>query len=753
MEEETKQQQQAHHHLHRGGGGGGGGGEGGRERELAGDPADDIEMISDIDGEDFIFSDDAFSSLPDFRCLSSPSATPPSASKACPTSSSSSSSSSTSWPFLRVPKGGNSDLPSYSDAAEMMTSVPGPTHVAAAELEGLDILGDIDFFDLSDAWDPSSLFPDENMMIGDGGADQPFDRIASQRDLVGQSLGGDEGDGHSGRRDEEEDALMMMDGPCEDLAKFFLEWLKNNKDSISPEDLRSIRLKRSTIECAARRLGGGKQGRMQLLKLILAWVQNHHLQKKRRRCRGGGGGGASQFSYYPQSSTFLLPDATANHNPNPSLDYNNCSADSTSLAVGLDSWVPYPVDPTKMGTDSVYQGGAAPSPYAYQHNCTGSSVIVNNQPFSPATDLHAVDPAAVAWPQQFAPSQALYPPFPGASTSAPLAPLPFPGGYPNQYPSSHLYHSQGQRIVSLPSATKEARKKRMARQRRLSSLHQHRNLNHNHHHQQNTLPTAPLPCDDSNGAASSTQSRNWTFWSTLSSQSHQVKMMADVLPPSSSNSSHAKQLMPPPASVPHHHQQQQSSQRNALTTLERRQGLKAEKNLRFLLQKVLKQSDVGSLGRIVLPKEAEIHLPELDARDGISIPMEDIGTSRVWNMRYRFWPNNKSRMYLLENTGDFVRSNGLQEGDFIVIYSDVKSGKYMIRGVKVRQPQEPRGITGRNGARAAKRVSSDKNRGSTVAGQEGGGNGYDDIGKGKHLHSWGGGGDASVSMAKIEVSP
>ncbi|CAN1142474.1 B3 domain-containing transcription factor ABI3 [Linum perenne] len=65
------------------------------------------------------------------------------------------------------------------------------------------------------------------------------------------------------------------------------------------------------------------------------------------------------------------------------------------------------------------------------------------------------------------------------------------------------------------------------------------------------------------------------------------------------------------------------------------QGWKAEKNLRFLLQKVLKQSDIGSLGRIVLPKkEAEMHLPELEARDGISIAMEDIETSRVWNMRY-----------------------------------------------------------------------------------------------------------------------
>ena len=35
-------------------------------------------------------------------------------------------------------------------------------------------------------------------------------------------------------------------------------------------------------------------------------------------------------------------------------------------------------------------------------------------------------------------------------------------------------------------------------------------------------------------------------------------------------------------------------------------------------------------------KEAETHLPELEARDGIPIAMEDIGTSRVWNMRYRY---------------------------------------------------------------------------------------------------------------------
>ncbi|KAL9263193.1 B3 domain-containing transcription factor ABI3-like protein [Drosera capensis] len=68
-------------------------------------------------------------------------------------------------------------------------------------------------------------------------------------------------------------------------------------------------------------------------------------------------------------------------------------------------------------------------------------------------------------------------------------------------------------------------------------------------------------------------------------------------------------------------------------------------------------------------KEAETHLPELEARDYITISIEDFGTCA---------------------TGEFVRSNELQEGDFIVIDSDVKCGKYMIRGVKVRPQQGQR---------------------------------------------------------------
>ncbi|KAM3360967.1 hypothetical protein P3S68_015821 [Capsicum galapagoense] len=62
----------------------------------------------------------------------------------------------------------------------------------------------------------------------------------------------------------------------------------------------------------------------------------------------------------------------------------------------------------------------------------------------------------------------------------------------------------------------------------------------------------------------------------------------------------------------------QSHQKNGST--DKKQAIKTEKNLKFLLQKMRKQSDVNNLGRIVLLKrEVERHLPHLETRDGISI--------------------------------------------------------------------------------------------------------------------------------------
>ncbi|XP_068634792.1 B3 domain-containing transcription factor FUS3-like isoform X2 [Aristolochia californica] len=129
-----------------------------------------------------------------------------------------------------------------------------------------------------------------------------------------------------------------------------------------------------------------------------------------------------------------------------------------------------------------------------------------------------------------------------------------------------------------------------------------------------------------------------------------------------------------------------------------------DRHLRFLLQKELQNSDVSSLGRMVLPKisscsyciyirlmedeigfqkEAEAHLPILNVRDGIMITMEDMETAQAWNFKYRYWPNNKSRMYILEHIGEFIKTNGLRCGDVILIFKDDHTQKYLIQAKKI----------------------------------------------------------------------
>ncbi|XP_042467634.1 regulatory protein viviparous-1-like [Zingiber officinale] len=578
-----------------------------QDQAVLGDPD---EIMLDVYGDDLIFSEDAFSAMPCFPCISSPSPSSGAGSTtlhaaAAASSSSSPSSSADSWAFLQVADGVGVGLDDVGHPQPEEAAVATSSSVVEHERSGggddfhIDE-EDIDLFDLSidvddPLWDPSSLLPADGAEATRG------------RDEGGVLLPEQQEQGSCNNNSEQEPA------------RIFFDWLKNNRDAISPEDLRSIKLKRSTIECAAKRLGRTQQGRTQLLRLILTWVQNNHLQRKR------------PIVYNPH--------------PNQQIDGGG--------AYGGASWIPGAANPQRAFLAAVGDGDEMSYPSAYRHCSTApnGSVVVNSQPFSPAIDFLDVT-AAGPWP-------ALPPQF---ASFPSVVPPQYSGGFANHF--RPMYHpGTGQRLGGVgvgSSATKEARKKRMARQRRFS----HRN--HHNNHQQ----LVGGGNQEDTGSTHSINGRNWTFHET-----------------------------PPPAAQ----LQQKSSDQHD----QKRRGWKGEKNLKFLLQKVLKQSDVGSLGRIVLPKkEAETHLPELDARDGISIPMEDIGTSQVWNMRYRFWPNNKSRMYLLENTensGDFVRSNGLQEGDFIVIYSDVKCGKYMIRGVKVRQPAEPRSLSSRNAAKLRQR--------------------------------------------------
>ncbi|XVE72807.1 hypothetical protein DITRI_Ditri11bG0068300 [Diplodiscus trichospermus] len=659
------------------------------------------EIWLDRQQDDLLNVDDAsifygdFPPLPDFPCMSSSSSsssTPaPVKAIACSSSAStaSSSCSAASWAVLKSdadedPERKNNghghghhnhnhnhnhhhhdqlDLvdgtaAALSSTASMEIPQP-PDHDVVDGVDCMDVMenfGYMDLLDNNDFFDASSIFHHDDSGLEEFQQEQKQQHEQSQQ--VGQELPMIYGKNEDQTQDEK---------ASDDLAMVFLEWLKTNKETVSAEDLRRVKIKKATIECAARRLGGGKEAMKQLLKLILEWVQTNHLQKRRIKESASNNNTDLPYQY---EDPFQNPNPNQNPSSNPNLNCNSLPPSEPNSCFSQPPWIPQPAyvsDPAA----AVVPGFAPVVGYMADPFANGAPNIITH-PYQPPTADYQMLDSAQTWPaSQFA-LASQYNSFPDRNLHpAPPQPSAFPG-YVNQYPYQYVHgHNNDQRLGS--SATKEARKKRMARQRRFAPHYR----NHNHHnnqqsqHQNQSVDQHARLVNDNCVAAAQANPGNWVYWPSVAGG---VASNPPVLP--------GEVALVHPVDRPG--MQGQTYQRQVAS--DKRQGWKPEKNLRFLLQKVLKQSDVGNLGRIVLPKkEAETHLPELEARDGISIAMEDIGTSRVWNMRYRFWPNNKSRMYLLENTGDFVRTNGLQEGDFIVIYSDVKCGKYLIRGVKVRQ--------------------------------------------------------------------
>ncbi|KAK7319703.1 hypothetical protein RJT34_04428 [Clitoria ternatea] len=102
------------------------------------------------------------------------------------------------------------------------------------------------------------------------------------------------------------------------------------------------------------------------------------------------------------------------------------------------------------------------------------------------------------------------------------------------------------------------------------------------------------------------------------------------------------------------------------------------KRLEEIMTKKLKNSDVSNLGRIVLPKrEAERKLPTLRDKEKITLVFKDVYSGLQWIMKYKYWSNNKSRMYVLEDAGDFVKYYELQRGDSITLYVDEFQNLYV----------------------------------------------------------------------------
>ncbi|CAL2263268.1 unnamed protein product [Prunus armeniaca] len=100
-----------------------------------------------------------------------------------------------------------------------------------------------------------------------------------------------------------------------------------------------------------------------------------------------------------------------------------------------------------------------------------------------------------------------------------------------------------------------------------------------------------------------------------------------------------------------------------------------------LFEKVLSASDAGRIGRLVLPKAcAEAYFPPISQSEGLPIKIQDV-KGNEWMFQFRFWPNNNSRMYVLEGVTPCIQSMQLQAGD-TVTFSRIDPGGRLVMGFR-----------------------------------------------------------------------
>ncbi|XWS18312.1 hypothetical protein CRYUN_Cryun32bG0033200 [Craigia yunnanensis] len=100
-----------------------------------------------------------------------------------------------------------------------------------------------------------------------------------------------------------------------------------------------------------------------------------------------------------------------------------------------------------------------------------------------------------------------------------------------------------------------------------------------------------------------------------------------------------------------------------------------------LFEKMLSASDAGRIGRLVLPKKcAEAYFPPISQPEGLPLKVQD-SKGKEWIFQFRFWPNNNSRMYVLEGVTPCIQNMQLQAGD-VVTFSRLEPGGKLIMGFR-----------------------------------------------------------------------
>lgn len=69
----------------------------------------------------------------------------------------------------------------------------------------------------------------------------------------------------------------------------------------------------------------------------------------------------------------------------------------------------------------------------------------------------------------------------------------------------------------------------------------------------------------------------------------------------------------------------------------------------------------------------QAYFPPISSSEGLPIIIQDV-KGKEWTFQFRFWPNNNSRMYVLEGVTPCIQNMQLQAGDtgtLHVIFAEV----------------------------------------------------------------------------------
>ncbi|RDX87154.1 B3 domain-containing transcription repressor VAL2, partial [Mucuna pruriens] len=73
----------------------------------------------------------------------------------------------------------------------------------------------------------------------------------------------------------------------------------------------------------------------------------------------------------------------------------------------------------------------------------------------------------------------------------------------------------------------------------------------------------------------------------------------------------------------------------------------------------------------------EAYFPPISQPEGLPLRIQDV-KGKEWMFQFRFWPNNNSRMYVLEGVTPCIQSMQLQAGDTVTFSRMDPEGKLIM---------------------------------------------------------------------------